>query len=170
MSTHDQPVVKHRHSPSIPQQGSCGSPQPTQPALPHVPRFALIHDLATGTQTHAPITYLFSDEHHPPFSANDATHTLIVDLSPDGEKVMQAQSLSEEWQLVSAKVGTTARTTNIEGGETSAGNTVLNIDGLGQFTPPVRSDNIFDLARQFSERYTICVVSLSQERDDPSIN
>jgi hypothetical protein len=153
MSTQDQPPVKHRHSPSIPQQSSFDSPQPPQTALSHVPRFARIHDLATGAQTHAPITYLFSNESHPPFSTKDGARTLIVDLSPDGESVIHAQSLSEEWQLVSGKVGKMAKITNVEG-ETGSGNTVLNIDGLGQFTPPVRSDNVFDLARQFSERYS----------------
>jgi hypothetical protein len=156
MSTPDQPV-KHRHSPSIPQPSSFGSPQP-QSALPHVPRFALIHDLATGAQTHASVTYLFSDETHPPLATNDdRTRTLIVDLSEDGEKVVHAQSLSEDWQLVSAKVGTSARIASADGAETTPGNTVLNIDGMGQFTPFVRSDNVFDLARQFSERYGICV-------------
>jgi hypothetical protein len=84
---------------------------------------------------------------------------VIVDLSPEGDKVVHAQSLSEEWQLVSAKFGTSARIPSADGAETSPGNTVLNIDGLGQFTPFVRSDNVFDLARQFSERYIVCILS-----------
>ena len=149
----DQPLSRHRPSPSIPQQSSFTSSHSSQPALAHVPRFALIHDLASGTKTHAPVTYLFSDEPHPPLSMNDGrTRTLLVDLSADGDKVIEAQSTSGEWQLVSAKIGTSARIANPEGGESSPGNSVLNIEGLGQFTPFVRSDDVFDLARQFTER------------------
>ena len=149
----DQPVPKHRPSPSNPQVPTFTPPQ-SQPAFPHVPRFALIHDLAMGTRIHAPVTYLFSDEPQPPLSMNDSkTRTLIVDLSAEGDKVEHAQSLSGEWQLVSAKIGTSARITSVEGGESTPGNTVLNVEGLGQFTPFVRSDDVFDLARQFSERY-----------------
>jgi hypothetical protein len=154
----DQPVPKHRPSPSNPQVPAFTSPQ-SQPAFPHVPRFALIHDLATGTRIHAPVTYLFSDEPQPPMSTNDGkTRTLIVDLCADGDKVEHAQSLSGEWQLVSAKIGTSAKITNVDGGESTPGNTVLNVEGLGQFTPFVRSDDVFDLARQFSERHDHCCV------------
>jgi hypothetical protein len=156
MSTReDQLVNKHRPSPSLPQVPSLPSNQSPQAAFPHVPRFALIHDIATGSRIHAPVTYLFSDEPHPPMSMNDGkTRTLIVDLSADGEKVEHAQSLSGEWQLVIVKIGTSARITSVDGGESSPGNTVLNVEGLGQFTPFVRNDNVFDLAKQFSERYT----------------
>lgn len=156
MSTREEQLVnKHRPSPSLPQVPSFPSNQSPQSTFPHVPRFALIHDIATGSRIHAPVTYLFSDEPHPPMSMNDGkTRTLIVDLSADGEKVEQAQSLSGEWQLVSAKIGTSARITSVDGGESSPGNTVLNVEGLGQFTPFVRSDDVFDLAKQFSERYT----------------
>jgi len=157
MSTRDDPAVnKHRASPSNPQVPFFASSQPPQSAYSHVPRFALIHDLATGTRTHAPVTYLFSDEPHPPMN-DGKTRTLIVDLSPEGDKVEHAQSLSGEWQLVSAKIGNSARITSVEGGESSPGNTVLNVEGMGQFTPFVRSDDVFDLARQFSERYTLQV-------------
>lgn len=150
----DQPVPKHRPSPSNPQVPAFTSPQPPQLAFPHVPRFALIHDLATGTRIHAPVTYLFSDEPQPATSMNDSkTRTLIVDLSADGDKVEHAQSLSGEWQLVSAKIGTSARIASVDGGESTPGNTVLNVEGLSQFTPFIRSDDVFDLARQFSERY-----------------
>lgn len=149
----DQPLGKHRSSPSVPQQSSFNSSHSSQPVLSHVPRFALVHDLATGAKTHAPVTYLFSDEPHPPLSTNDGrTRTLLVDLSPDGDKVVQAESMTGEWQLVSANLGTSARIANPEGGESSPGNAVLNIEGLGQFTPIVRNDDVFDMARQFTER------------------
>jgi hypothetical protein len=153
MSTRDdQPFSKRRNSPSNPQPSSFSSQSP-QVALSHVPRFALIHDLATGSQTHAPVTYLFANEPHPSMSLNDGrTRTIVIDLSEDGEKVEHAQSLSGEWQVVSAKIGTSARIPSVDG-EISPSNTVLNVEGLGQFTPFVRSDDVFDLARQFSERY-----------------
>jgi hypothetical protein len=150
----DQPATKHRSSPSIPQPSSF-SPSPVpQPVLSHVPRFALIHDLATGVRTHAPVTYLFANEPHPSLAPNDdRVRTLVIDLSEDGEKVVHSQSLSGEWQLVSAKIGTSARLASIDGGDTVPGNTVLNIEGMGQFTPFVRSDDVFELAKQFSERH-----------------
>src|SRR5579859_1703907 len=111
MSTQDDyPVVKHRHTPSIPQPSSFTSAQSAQTPFSHVPRFALIRDLATGVQTHAPVTYLFTDDPHPSLTAtDDKARTVIVDLSADGNKVLHAESLSGEWQLVSAKLGTTAR-------------------------------------------------------------
>jgi len=153
MSTRDdQQVNKHRSSPSIPQAPSfTPSPSP-QSSFSHVPRFALIRDLATGSRTHAPVTYLFSDEPHPPLPVNDGKHTLIVELSSDGDRVEHAQSLSADWQLVNAKIGTSARVANVES-DSSQANTVLNVEGLGQFIPFVRSDDVFDMARQFSERY-----------------
>jgi hypothetical protein len=159
----DQQVSKHRSSPSLPQPPSF-TPSPTpQSVFSHVPRFALIRDLATGSRTHAPVTYLFSDEPHPPLPVNDGkTRTLIIDLSPDGEKVEHAQSLSGDWQLVSAKIGTSARVANVES-DSSQANTVLNVEGLGQFTPFVRSEDVFDLARQFSERYATLLGSLTIE-------
>lgn len=86
-----------------------------------------------------------------------------MDLSTDGDKVIQAQSISGEWQLVSAKLGTSARIANPEGGEPSPGNAVLNIEGLGLFTPVVRNDDVFDLARQFTERYYDIYVWLTIE-------
>lgn len=109
------------------------------------------------------MTYLFSDEPHPPLPVNDGkTHTLIIDLSLDGDKVEHAQSLSSEWQLVSAKIGTSARVANVESDSNQA-NTVLNVEGLGQFTPFVRSDDVFDLARQFTERYATLFPVLTVE-------
>lgn len=150
----DQPTIKHRPSPSLPQPSSFGSPPPAQPVLSQVPRFALIHDLATGVRTHAPVTYLFANEPHSVLATHDdRARTLVIDLSEDGEKVVHSQSLSAEWQLVSAKIGTSARLASVDGGETVPGNTVLTIEGMGQFTPFVRSDDVFELAKQFSERY-----------------
>lgn len=167
MSARDEQNSKHRHSPSLPQPPSIASPQPPQTIFPHVPRFALIQDLATGSRTYAPITYLFSDEPHPHLSLNDGkSRTLIVDLSAEGDKVEQAQSLSSEWQLVSAKIGTSAKITNVEGGESAPGNSVLNVEGLGQFNPFVRSDDVYDLAKQFSERFDHIFQRSRQKRND----
>lgn len=153
MSVRDEaPCIKHRASPSLPQPSSFGSSQPA--ALSQVPRFALVHDLATGARTHAPVTYLFANEPQPSLAVNNGrARTLIIDLSEDGEKVVHSQSLSGEWQLVSAKIGTSARLASVDGGEPVAGNTILNIEGMGQFTPFVRSDDVFELAKQFSERF-----------------
>jgi hypothetical protein len=151
----DQPGIKHRSSPSIPQLSSFSPPPPSQPVLSQLPRFALIHDLATGVRTHAPVTYLFANEPHPSLAPHDGrARTLVIDLSADGEKVVHSQSLSGEWQLVSAKTGTSARLASVDGGEPAPGNTVLNVEGMGQFTPFTRSDDVFELAKQFSERYT----------------
>jgi hypothetical protein len=157
-SSRDPPLTtKHRQSPSLPAPPSPShSPQPN---LSQVPRFALIHDLATGTRTHAPIKYLFANEPHPPVSITDRTRTLVVDLSAEADKVEGAQSLSGEWQLVSAQLGTSARITSVDGGggsgESTKGSTVLNIEGMGQFSNMTRggTEDVFDLARQFSERY-----------------
>jgi hypothetical protein len=143
-------VSKHRASPSIPHTPT-GPSQSPQPVLPHVPRFALIHDIATGTKTHAPVTYLFADDPHPPMTNHGLSRTLIVDLSPEADKVEQAQSLSGEWQIVGAKLGPPAK---FASGDV-ADNVVLNVEGLGQFTPYTKGDDVFDLARQFSERYAI---------------
>ena len=153
MTTRDeQQVNKHRSSPSATQGPSFTTSSSPQSPFAHIPRFALIRDLATGSRTHAPVTYLFSNEPHPALPVNDGkTRTLIIDLSPDGENIEHAQSLSGEWQLVSAKIGTSARVANVES-DPSQANTVLNVDGFGQFTPFVRSDDVFDLAKQFSER------------------
>ena len=119
-----------------------------------MPRFALINDLATGTRTYAPVTYLFSDDPSPSMYDNESKlRTLVLDLSEDGERVEHVQSLSSEWQILNAKMRTSARMASVDGGESTAGNTLLNIDGLGLFTPLVRVDDVFDLARQFSERY-----------------
>jgi hypothetical protein len=146
----DDAVPKHRASPSIPHTPT-GPSQSPQPALSHVPRFALIHDIATGTRTHAPVTYLFADDPHPPMANNGLLRTLIVDLSPEADKVEQAQSLSGEWQIVGAKLGPPAK---FASGDV-ADNVVLNVEGLGQFTPYTKGDDVFDLARQFSERYPL---------------
>jgi hypothetical protein len=153
MSTReDQAGARHRHTPSNPQPSSFSSSQLPQSALPHVPRFALIHDIATGVRKYAPVTYLFADERHPHLAANEGkTRTLVVDLSGEGDKVVHAQSLSGEWQLVTAKIGTSARIASVDE-EPSPGNTLLNIEGIGQFKPIIRSDDVFDLAKQFSER------------------
>lgn len=155
MSTRDEVSAgKHRPSPSIPQvpTPSLLSSQPPQTTFSHVPRFALIHDLATGERTYAPVTYLFSGEDHPPMSTTDSkSRTLVIDLSADGDKVEDAQSLSGEWQLINAKIGTSAKIANVES-DSSAANTVLNVEGLGQFTPLVKTEDVFDLARQFAER------------------
>jgi hypothetical protein len=74
-----------------------------------------------------------------------------VDLSPEADKVEHAQSLSGEWQVVSAKLAPSAKFASGDGAE----NVVLNVEGLGQFTPYVKGDDVFDLARQFSERYNV---------------
>lgn len=155
MSTREeQSTNRHRYSLSNPQPSSYSTSHSPQPALSNLPRFALIHDLATGVRKYAPVTYLFSDEPHPHLSVNEGkSRTLVVDMSEEGDNVIHAQSLSGEWQLVSAKIGTSARLANVDGGEPNPGNAVLNIEGIGQFKPIVRSDDIFDLARQFSERY-----------------
>jgi hypothetical protein len=148
----DQPLSKQR-LPLSGAQPPFSSESPPSP-LSHVPRFALIHDLASGARTHAPVTYLFSDDPQPPLGPDEnKVRTLIIDLTDDGERVEHAQSLSTEWQLISAKVGTLTRTINVDGGENFQSNAVLNIEGLAQFTPYMRSDDVFDLARQFSERY-----------------
>src|SRR5205085_5036066 len=167
MSVRDEaPCTKHRASPSLPQPSSFSSSQPSQPAaLSQVPRFALVHDLATGVRTHAPVTYLFANEPQPSLAVhNGRARTLVIDLSEDGEKVIHSQSLSGEWQLVSAKIGTSARLASVDGGEPVAGNTVLNIEGIGQFTPFLRSDDVFELAKQFSERFFLsCRVNRRNE-------
>lgn len=157
-SRDDDTVPKHRASPSIPHTTPSG-PSQSQPTLSHVPRFALIHDIATGTKTHAPVSYLFADEPHPPMVNDGLSRTLIVDLSPEADKVEQAQSLSGEWQIVTAKLGPPAK---FASGDV-ADNVVLNVEGLGQFTPYTKGDDVFDLARQFSERYSITSPSLMAE-------
>ena len=152
MTTRDD-HIRHRRSVSNPRPSSVSSHSPQQLGYSHVPRFTLIHDLASGNRTYAPVKYLFADETQPSFTVNEGkTRTLVIDLAEDGERVVHAQSLSGEWQLISAKIGTSARPANVDGGETCPGNTVLNIEGLGQFTPFTKSDDVFDLARQFSER------------------
>ena len=76
----------------------------------------------------------------------------MVDLSGEGDKVEHAESISADWQLVTAKISSSAKVANVEGGESNATNAVLNIEGLGPFPPFTRSDDVLDLARQFSER------------------
>lgn len=148
-SREDEQVPKHSSFPSIPHPTSIGPSQSPQAALFQVPRFALIHDIATGTRVHAAVTYLFADDPHPPMSNDGISRTLIVDLSAEGDKVEHVQSLSGEWQVVSAKLGPSAKFASGDGAE----NIVLNVEGLGQFAPYVKGDDVFDLARQFSERY-----------------
>jgi len=151
MSTQEM-AARHRHTPSNPAPSSL-SPLPPQPPLSQVPRFALISDVASGSRKYAPVTYVFADDPHPQLSVNEGkARTVVVDLSEEGDKVVHAQSLSGEWQLVSAKIGTSAKIASIEGEQPNPGNTVLNIEGVGQFKPILRNDDVFDLAKQFSER------------------
>jgi len=141
-------VPKGRSPPSSPRPTFIGLCLSQQPPLSHVPRFALINDIATGTRTHAAVTYLFADDPNPPMADVGMSRTLIVDLSPEADKVEHAQSLSGEWQVISAKLGPSAKFASGDG----ADNVVLNVEGLGRFTPYVKGDDVFDLARQFSER------------------
>jgi len=147
-SREDDQVAKRRSTSPASHPTLIGPSVSQQPALSHVPRFAVIHDIANGTRTHAAVKYLFADDPHPPVASVGMSRTLIVDLSPEADKVEHAQSLSGEWQVVSAKLGPSAKFASGDG----ADNVVLNVEGLGQFMPYVKGDDIFDLARQFSER------------------
>jgi hypothetical protein len=155
MSTRED-AKQHRHTSSNARPPSVASSlAPQNTPFTHVPRFALVHDIAAGTRTYAPVTYLFNDEPHPAFTNEGKQRSILVDLTEEGDRVVHAQSLSAEWQLVTAKISTSARIANVEGGETSPGNTVLNIEGMGQFKPYSKSDDVFELARQFTERYLL---------------
>jgi hypothetical protein len=152
MSTREEQGARHRHTLSNPQPLTSTFHSP-QPPFSHVPRFALINDIATGSRKYAPVKYVFADEPHPQLSINEGkARTVVVELSEEGDKVVHAQSLSGEWQLVSAKIVTSAKVASAEGEQPNQGNTVLNIEGIGQFKPVLKNDDVFDLEKQFSER------------------
>lgn len=116
------------------------------------PFFTLIEDSETGEHLHPSVHYVFSDD-DPDFitsavleslestqhaqetiGANPADQTgnrerlILLDISPDGKTVKNAQSLSHEWQVSSAVIGQAPSWSEDSSRKTTAG-LLLQIEG-----------------------------------------
>jgi hypothetical protein len=81
------------------------------------PFFTLIEDPDTGEHHHPSVHYIFSDD-NPDFltsavvdgmdqeqTAKDRERMILLDMASDGKTIVEAQSLSQHWQVLSTTVG-----------------------------------------------------------------
>jgi hypothetical protein len=89
------------------------------------PFFTLIEDPGTGEHHHPSVHYIFSDD-NPDFltsavvnrmdqeqpatsseqqMANNRQRMILLDMAPDGKTIVEAQSLSQHWQILKTTVG-----------------------------------------------------------------
>lgn len=115
------------------------------------PFFTLIEDPVTGEHLHPSVHYVFSDDdpdfitsavleslestqHAQETGANPTDQTgnqerlILLDISPDGKTVKNAQSLSHEWQVSSAVIGQAPSWSEDSSRKTTAG-LLLQIEG-----------------------------------------
>jgi hypothetical protein len=81
------------------------------------PFFTLIEDPDTGEHHHPSVHYIFSDD-NPDFltsavvdgmdqeqTAKDRERMILLDMASDGKTIVEAQSLSQHWQILRTTVG-----------------------------------------------------------------
>jgi hypothetical protein len=81
------------------------------------PFFTLLEDPDTGEHHHPSVHYIFSDD-NPDFltsavvdgmdqeqAAKDRERMILLDMAPDGKTIVEAQSLSQHWQILRTTVG-----------------------------------------------------------------
>ncbi|BFZ63071.1 hypothetical protein YB2330_004186 [Saitoella coloradoensis] len=111
------------------------------------PSLILLKD--TQTQSTRPprrIHYIFSDDpvpSIPPFSK-----AVMIDMDHEN-KVVSAMSMSEDWQVVGTEV---AKSTNWFGEQQEDGGVMVTIQGTGVEGGIRKGDDIFEMARKFTER------------------
>ena len=130
------------------------------------PFFTLISNLASTAHKHPAVHYLFSDDGFDPIASVTSAppskdRVVVVDMAADGESVVAAHSLSEDWQVVGVNVSSAPQwMANDDEGAASGGvaaggggGLMLTIQGTeGGSKAAKKSENLYELAELFNER------------------
>jgi hypothetical protein len=129
------------------------------------PFFTLISNPASTVHKHPVVHYVFSDDDFDPIASVRSAppskdRVVVVDMATDGESVVAAHSLSEDWQVVGVNVSSAPQwmANDDEGAASSGaaaggGGLMLTIQGTeGGSQAAKKTDNLYELAEIFNER------------------
>ena len=122
--------------------------------MTNFPELVKIKSLSSDEAIHITPVYIFNDDPQPILSDIPPNERVIVlDMAPDGSKILKSQSYSDTWQIVQTDLHSVPQLTGTSGASMQNVVIVVGVEQGHLTEPPNSAVDINQLAALFNQRY-----------------